>query len=193
MHLPTSLLLVLGTCTAALLADDAGTYHYDADTNIFHRKIYPSGLERYRTYIDTHHKERRQKRGTSSFRQAWLRLLKTTLGSQRVWIDGDVAKLYVKEGTLDDAIRDFYSLRPTRIVKNDEELTGQVGNQVIKLFQNWSPDGPRPTVFVAAGEDAAKHGVSNTNKVTKGICYCKTPAQARATLRVWQERKPSVH
>ena len=183
MCLTTLLLLVLMPCIAAQLADDhqvdTGSYNGDRAITRLDGERYTGKLEHDGFYILTQQRKgHRQKRGLISFLCAWRALLKTTLGS-RVFVEHALKeKIFVKVGTLDNAVEDFYSLNPTRIIQDSHGLRGHVGNQIILL------DTHPPTMFVLDGNRARDFfGVPRSNKISRGIAYFENPEDARKYLR----------
>ena len=80
-----------------------------------------------------------------------------------------MSKLFVKKGTLDTAVDDFYSLDPTSIMKEDDSMFGFVGNQVIKL--QWATERYDTTLNIIGAESG--------NRVVRTIVYTDIPIHAK--------------
>ena len=109
-----------------------------------------SDVNKRHTHIDAGKTTyRRQKRATTAFLRAWRRLLKTTKGDGSINTNTDMngvpmqGNVFTKDGSIHDAIRDFYSLGPRNIEHRPYVLTGDVGNKAI-LLRFTSP----PTITV---------------------------------------------
>ena len=148
-------------------------------------------LDKNRMYEDTYLKIKRlQKRTFSSFQLAWKAILQRTLGSVKI-IEGQYnRKLFIKIGSLDNAVDDFYSLGPSRIKQNDSKrvLSGLTGNQVIVL--RTAADQP-PVLYVANGKTAKQifDDVTNTSKVERAMVYVDNLEEAKAFLQSWRKHQ----
>ena len=128
----TTLLLVICGLAAAEYHGATETLPETGDISILRR----GDLQRYGTFVGAGQtNSRRNKRAISSvFREAWVRLLKTTLGFRVVqYSDGSKGKYFVKLGSVEDARADFYSLRPTRVIHKGSRTAGLAENQYVSL------------------------------------------------------------
>ena len=160
MRTPTVLLLLVPVLTAAS--------QYDATNNdlVDDTDMRPGDVEPLFAYSGRH------KRATSATLRAWARLARTTQGFR--WIklkDGFKSKTYIKIGGLQDAMEDFYSLKPTNIKNWGSELTGIAGGQGVKLR---TPTVRYPIVRLYFG------GKDNSFRT---ITYVETPAEVPMALR----------
>ena len=73
----------------------------------------------------------------------------TTYGFRWMQFYGEKVKHFVKVGTTDDALKDFYSLSPTEVRRESYGLVGKVGNQDVLLMPPASPG--RPPVLQLRG------------------------------------------
>ena len=169
-------LLFLLLAAATAFTDDhqtiAGAYPDGVDPNIPYQIIYSLRFKKHhQTLIEARKTiNLRQKRTVSVFFRAWKRLLQTTIGFQTVYnhIGGIViqGKTYLKIGSLDDASKDFYSLRPRNVEQKQQGLSGEVGNKLILLRSN-------PTQIVVLDIDSPK-------LVPRTIEYRETFAEVKA-------------
>ena len=169
VRVPTLLLLIMSYLTAA---DQHRNTHQDADdTTMFGEDISHGGMGRYRAYIGTRQTNAdRHKRGVLSFLRAWIRVVRSTLGFRWVkYDDHSKGKTFVKVGTEEDALADFYSLGPTAVRREGNEITGLAGNHAVQL-ETPSADMPIPILYVA-------------NKRVKTIIYAENRLQAQLALR----------
>ena len=171
MRASTLLLVLISGLAAADQYGDSRLYPDADDTNIFREDISPGGLGRYRAYIAIHQTNAgRYKRGASTVLRAWGQLVKRTQGFR--WIklsDGFKSKTFIKIGSVEDALADFYSLKPTGVKKWGTELTGMAGNQGVKLR---TPSPKYPILRLYFG-----------NKSVRTITYVETPGQVKMALR----------
>ena len=168
MHLPTPMWLFLAFAIATAAAyshpvKDQYSLSDDSTVNdlydVIHAHIDASRI----TYP-------RQKRASSELVQAWVRLLKTTLGSYSGHGNtGGQGRIYVKVGTLDDATQDFYSLGPRNVKKNPFGLNGYIGNRLVVL----STTPPRLVVY---------NDIRIPKLSIRIIEYHKTFAEAKALM-----------
>ena len=165
MRVPTMLhvLLLSSGCSAADQDNDSNTFVHADDSNKFHGDISYIGARQVYTL--------RQKRGTTSVFRLWAELLKTTLGSR--WVKfhgGNNVMTFIKVGTLDDAVKDFKLLGPTRVKQEGNTLLGQAGDKAIEL--KLPSDTTRPKLYLGR------------NKYDSGlIYYVETPEDAQWLLR----------
>ena len=168
LHVPISLGLLLISTVTARVGDDIDQDIGIADNNIGENRGNTNRHETFGKYLNVKRVvEQRFKRGTSTFLYDWLKLLRTTIWGGWKRIDGQTWKVYYKEGTLDDAVRDFYSLKPTSIEQDGEYLIGKAANQVIILDTRSFIK----SLGVVDSEKAKLEGVFNNNKATRQIVY----------------------
>ena len=169
MFVSTLSLLVLGSWVAAA---------HDGD-------IVGNSYERQEDFDSLMVHDHRQRRAFMSvnvaFRKAWKAILQTTMGSSY----GFEEKIFVKVGSMNDAMKDFMFLRPTQIVHADPDggLRGYVGNQVVELEEDFTG---QPVLKIFSGETARGYGVSNSNKIERSIIYFKDATEARGILDAWR-------
>ena len=152
-------LLFLLLAAATAFTDDhqtnAGAYPDGVDPNIPYLIIHSLRFKKHhQTLIEARKTTNlRQKRTVSVFFRAWKRLLKTTIGFQKLYNNiGGVfvqGRTYLKVGSLDNARRDFHSLGPTNIEQRPYGLSGEVGNKLVLLRSN-------PTQIVVLDIDSPK-------------------------------------
>ena len=164
MWLQTVLLLVLVSMVTAR-AD--GVSNKDADhVDILESLGYPDGLATYRSNSAIHRREQgRHKRAVKSFLRDWLRLIRTTTWGGWLQFNGASAKVFLKVGDKDDALKDFYSLKPKTVTKDSEGLQGTVGDQVF-----WVDIQPNFRRIYVQGSDRKV----NRNKIPRIILYYDT-------------------
>ena len=181
MLLPISLLLLLALCVPANGAANLEAYEdssYDGTpSNYFSVDEHTASLknDRINLYTDTYiTKDQPQKRAISRFLQAWREILKTTFGSNSyLYRNGNtVMKIYLKQGSADDAFTDFYSLRPTKTWQSpdDGSLIGISENHVFELQSAKGYDGP--ILHLLNGKDAHElYGIASPNRIEREIIY----------------------
>lgn len=133
MRLPALFLLQI-TCSASV-----GECH--TGTGVYPIRIYSGVLKilNTRTYIDDRHTiNRRHKRGTTQFLKAMKEISKTIIGVQPGYIARrqkyEHGMTYLKVGSLDDALEDFYSLGPNVIRNKPYGLSVEIGNMALQLY-----------------------------------------------------------
>lgn len=169
--------------------DDASKYHKDAGTNkVIGGRTDAGEWENYSVHVNKNHrKDQRQRRAFSPFLLAWRKILKTTLGSKQYSFIGIRKKTFVKIGTLNNAVDDFYSLGPTRIQQEQGSLNGFAGNQVIRLETAIVHDRELPILYVLSGKSArVVYDNPSPNNIERGILYAENMAWAKSLLRAVQ-------
>ena len=161
----------------------------DPYTTHLNKRGIPSVLRHQRDPYTT----RLNKRAVSSVLRAWAELVKTTLGFRLVQFPSGVkGKFFVKVGTSQDALRDFYSLRPTGVSREGNALVGEAGNQYVTLTRPSAGSSGSMLQVVnknvrTTGADApamkASFGTANSRQIT----YVETPQQALMVLRYFQK------
>ena len=191
--LPTSLMLSLVHCIVASNQDGVmDTLHGNLGSNHFGEETYSRDLENYRISDDTNRRRNymyRQKRTFSLFKSAWKSILKQSLGFVRI-IDADNVerKLFLKVGTIDNAVEDFYSLGPTQIKQVEDRggLAGLVGNQVILL--KTADFYAHPLLYVTNGKTSSSFfDIHSPNKIERAMVYVEDIADAKSLLRKWRD------
>ena len=94
----------------------------------------------------------------------------------------------IKVGTESHALRDFHSLRPTSVLENGDQITGQVGNQVITLVQqNLHRSGyPHLGLWVGNAEYARDFGIPRANRIERLVVYFDDYNDADRLLRHYE-------
>ena len=123
----------------------------------------------------------------SPFVKAWRTLIKTTFAVKRSFYGDDPGVIFLKQGTVDNAIDDFYSLNPTSIHSSDFGLEGSVNNQVhVILF----PSGKNypPALCIMDTKTVMKDYPIDRNvniNAMRMIFYFESTSKAKAILRDW--------
>ena len=139
MFVSTLSLLVFGSWVAVAHGGDIVGKRYDDG-----RREYDDSL-----MVHDHLQRRAFLSVIVAFRKAWKAVLQTTIGSSF----GFEEKIFVKVGSMNDAMKDFMFLRPTRIVHADPDggLRGYVENQVVELDEDSTG---QPILKIFSGETA---------------------------------------
>ena len=115
---------------------------------------------------------------------AWKALIKTTFASLKTSHDNIPTKTFLKIGSIDDAVADFYSLGPTRIRKVPGlGMAGRV-NDEIEVFLN-APDHLPPSIYLMDTKSARALNIkTDLNMATsRMIFYFKDKTEARSTMQ----------
>ena len=106
MHVQVLLLLLLGLHSAIAISL--------ANLNV-EREDYATALGKHLSYVESNRiPDNRQRREVPE--TALQGILKSSLGSTLREVNGRISKVYVKQGTFFEALSDFYSLNPERVI-----------------------------------------------------------------------------
>ena len=153
---------------------------YKANTQYRKPDAVVDGKRSFNAHAVNHY---RNKRAFSPFMNAWKALIKTTFAFQKTFHDNIPTKTFLKIGSIDDAIADFYSLGPTRIRKAPGlGMAGRVNDEV-EVFLN-APDHLPPSIYLMDTKTAGALNVkTDLNMATsRMIFYFKDMAEARSTM-----------
>ena len=124
----------------------------------------------------------------SPFVKAWRTLIKTTFAIQRTIYDNKQEVTFLKRGTLDNAIDDFYSLGPTSIHSSDFGLEGFVNNQVHVILKQPTGKNYPPALGIMDTKTVMTDYPIDRNvniNVLRMILYFESKSKAKAILRDW--------
>ena len=126
----------------------------------------------------------------SPFLKAWRAILKTTFAVSKKQMYEDIPETtFLKIGSIDDAIDDFYSLGPTRIINSEYGLQGIVDDQVLVLLK--PPEGKMeaPVMAIMDSTFSRKDYPSidrNVNIVgVRIVHYFESKSEAKTLMRNW--------
>ena len=116
-------------------------------------------------------KDHRKRRAFTTFFQAWKALLKTTFAFRKTFDTKIPEKTFLKIGSLDDAVSDFYSLGPSKISNRPGlGLQGIVDDKVLVYLRY--PDNFPPTI-----------GLMDAKNAPRMIVYFENVAKAKSSVR----------
>ena len=124
----------------------------------------------------------------SPFVKAWRTLIKTTFAVKSSFYGDDTGVTFLKQGTLDNAIDDFYSLNPTSIHSSDFGLEGSVNNQVHVILKQPSGKNYPPALCIMDTKTVMKDYPIDRNvniNAMRMIFYFESKSKAKAILRDW--------
>ena len=123
----------------------------------------------------------------SPFVKAWRTLIKTTFAIQRTIYDNKQEVTFLKRGTLDNAIDDFYSLGPTSIHSSDFGLEGFVNNQVHVVLNPSYGTKETPTLTIIDTKTALQfHPLDRDVNIKKRlIFYFESKSKAKDSVPDW--------
>ena len=173
---PILSLLVFGFCVSFIVVDSQhDTTRAQGGAEGWNE--YTHGIPEKGVFEDDYRHRRAVASINAFFLKRWQALLKTTIGSTF----GINEKVFIKVGTMEDAMKDFLSFRPQGIINDarPDRLKGYVGNQVIEINTGFIKE---PVITITArGND-----IAFAKQKHRSIYYFESKQDAMEHLNVWK-------